>query len=267
VFHRGALGDSVLLWPRLRVWMHEGPAVLASERSKMELAKRELGIGVADLEDRRFNALWVEGAAVEPIRRVRRVVYYLGGTEAYRRNLRVMFPGVQVAHEPLPAGGEELAAFVRAHPHAAPPSRPNPHGPVALHVGAGSEAKRWRMERWAELARALAGFDIRLIAGEVERERLPASERELFESLGGRWIDSLSALADELRIARLVVACDSGPGHLAAQLGVRVVSFFGPTDPGRWGALGATIVAPDSPRPMGWLDADRAAAITRDAIR
>lgn len=264
VFHRGALGDSVLLWPRLRVWM--GPVVLATDRSKMELAKRELGIGGVDIEDRRFSEVWVDGAAVEPVPGVQRVVDYLGGTVAYRRNLRAMFPGAEVSHEPPPAGGDELAAFVREHPRAAPPPRPNVAGPVVLHVGAGSEAKRWPMDRWAEVARGLPGCDVRVIAGEVEHERVPAADRALFERLGGRWIDSLAALADELRAARLVVVCDSGPGHLAAQLGVRVVSLFGPTDPRRWAALGAIVVAPESPRGMEWLAAEHVAAAVRAAL-
>lgn len=266
VFHRGALGDSVLLWPRLRVWMGDGPVVLATDRSKMELARRELGIGGVDIEDRRFSALWVDGAAVEPVPGVQRVVDYLGGTGAYRRNLRAMFHGAEVSHEPPPVGGDELAAFVREHPRAAPPPRPNAAGPVVLHVGAGSEAKRWPMARWAALARGLEGCEVRLIAGEVERERLGDSDRDTFERIGGRWIDSLAALADELRGARLVVACDSGPGHLASQLGVRVVSLFGPTDPRRWAALGATVVAPDSPLGMEWLGVERAAAAVGAAL-
>lgn len=256
----------MLLWPRLRVWVGEGPVVLATDRSKMELAKRELGIDGEDIEDGRFNELWVDGAVIETVSGVRRVVDYLGGTQVYRRSLRAMFPGAVVLHEPPPTGGDELVALVRDHPVAAPPPRLNPEGPVVLHVGAGSEAKRWRMERWAELALRLEGCTVRLIAGEVERERLSPSERALFESLGGRWIDTLRALADELRVAGLVVACDSGPGHLAAQIGVRVVSLFGPTDPGRWAALGATVIAPGSPRPMDWLDPAPVFAAIRAAL-
>jgi ADP-heptose:LPS heptosyltransferase len=41
--------------------------------------------------------------------------------------------------------------------------------------------------------------------------------------------------------ARLVVANDSGPAHLAAAVGTPVVAFFGPTDPGRTAPSGGRV--------------------------
>jgi heptosyltransferase-2 len=46
-------------------------------------------------------------------------------------------------------------------------------------------------------------------------------------------------LAALLARARVVVANDSGPMHLAAAVGTPVVAFFGPTDPGRTAPAGA----------------------------
>ncbi len=46
-------------------------------------------------------------------------------------------------------------------------------------------------------------------------------------------------LAALLSRARVVVANDSGPMHLAAAVGTPVVAFFGPTDPGRTAPAGA----------------------------
>jgi heptosyltransferase-2 len=46
-------------------------------------------------------------------------------------------------------------------------------------------------------------------------------------------------LAALLARARVVVANDSGPMHLAAAVGTPVVAFFGPTDPGRTAPTGA----------------------------
>jgi heptosyltransferase-1 len=47
----------------------------------------------------------------------------------------------------------------------------------------------------------------------------------------------LRELAAILAQARIVVAGDSGPLHLAAALGTHVVALFGPTDPARNGPL------------------------------
>jgi heptosyltransferase-1 len=47
----------------------------------------------------------------------------------------------------------------------------------------------------------------------------------------------LQELAALLAGARLVVGADTGPVHLAAALGTRVVALFGPTDPARNGPL------------------------------
>lgn len=46
-------------------------------------------------------------------------------------------------------------------------------------------------------------------------------------------------LAALFRQARVVVANDSGPMHLAAAVGTPVVAFFGPTDPGRTSPAGS----------------------------
>jgi lipopolysaccharide heptosyltransferase II len=46
-------------------------------------------------------------------------------------------------------------------------------------------------------------------------------------------------LAALLSRARVIIANDSGPMHLAAAVGTPVVAFFGPTDPGRTAPTGA----------------------------
>ena len=72
-------------------------------------------------------------------------------------------------------------------------------------------------------------------------------------------ITDLDELAAILRGARLVIACDSGPGHLAAQLGVPTLTLFGPGDPDRWAPVGPRVraIAPAVPEAMSWLSVER----------
>src|SRR5262249_39834913 len=148
------------------------------------------------------------------------------------------------------------AAWVAAHPLAGVEPRINPHGPTVFCVGAGSRSKRWPLARWGALAVRL-GEPVRPIAGEGEGGRFSQGERRAFDAMKGEYVPDLPALAAMLGGARLVVACDSGPAHLAAtQLGVPTVAFFGPTDPDQWAPVGpcVRIVAPERAAPMEWLD-------------
>jgi ADP-heptose:LPS heptosyltransferase len=49
---------------------------------------------------------------------------------------------------------------------------------------------------------------------------------------------TLGQLKALLGHARLVIGGDSGPEHVAAAMGARVLSLFGPTEPGRSGPRG-----------------------------
>ncbi len=266
VLHRGALGDSALLWPRLRHWARSGARVeLVTDRAKAALAAREMGIIAIDAEQPRYNNLWREAAAVDPIPGDGTVFDHLSSpaSTVFRANLRVMFPDARIIHESPPRGGREGAEWVAGHPLARCEHRSNVDGPIVLHVGAGSPAKRWPLEQWQALAIALASCaPVLIIAGEVERERFADEQHRLFQATGGVFLDGLADLAGRLRVARLVVAADSGPGHLAAQLGIATLSLFGPSDPGLWAPVGpcVCVLAPPSPREMDWLEAERVAA-------
>ena len=45
-----------------------------------------------------------------------------------------------------------------------------------------------------------------------------------------------------LQQAGIVVSNDTGPAHMAAGVGARLVSVLGPTDPGRWAPWGRTVI-------------------------
>jgi heptosyltransferase-1 len=99
------------------------------------------------------------------------------------------------------------------------------------------EDKCWPAERFAALAaRVSTQFHLSIIATGA------ASEKDAVESLKTKasspitnfaGATSLSELVALLKTARLVVSNDTGPGHIAAALGVPVVLIFGPTNPAR----------------------------------
>jgi ADP-heptose:LPS heptosyltransferase len=74
------------------------------------------------------------------------------------------------------------------------------------------------------------------------------NERALAEQIGGRLAPptNLRELASLLRSAKLVIGGDTGPLHLAAALGTKVVGLYGPTScrrNGPYGQLGRCIQA------------------------
>ncbi len=110
---------------------------------------------------------------------------------------------------------------------------------VLLNPGAGWGAKRWPVERYAEVASELGrqGFCVLVNAGPGEE---PMGEA-IAEGSGGAarpLVSSLAQLIALTRRAALMIAGDTGPLHLACALGRPVVGIYGPTDPTRNGPFG-----------------------------
>jgi len=108
------------------------------------------------------------------------------------------------------------------------------HGVVIL-PGAGKANKLWPATRWREVAKRT---DAIVAWG--------PNERALAEQLGAPLAPptNLRELASLLRGARLVIGGDTGPLHLAAALGTKVVGLYGPTNSlrnGPYGQLGNCI--------------------------
>lgn len=109
--------------------------------------------------------------------------------------------------------------------------------PVVLHPGSspGAAYKRWPAARFAELARVLAddGERVCVVAGSGPAER--ACAETVVESSGGAaalapLTPRFEDLAALLEAARVLVAADSGPLHIASLVGTPVVQLLGPTD-------------------------------------
>lgn len=116
---------------------------------------------------------------------------------------------------------------------------PGAAGAILLHPGASSPARRWPVDRWADLARHLtaAGHEVVLTASgdEVMLAEAVAVLGKLSTSsvLAGR--TTLLELTASVARARLVVSGDTGIAHLASAYGIPSVVLFGPTAPSSWG--------------------------------
>lgn len=108
---------------------------------------------------------------------------------------------------------------------------------AVLNPGGGWASKLWPAERFGELAALLAARGLASLVTfgpgeEALADRVvAASNGKALRCFG----TTLLELVELLRRARVVVAADTGPLHLACAVGTPVVGLFGPTDPARNG--------------------------------
>ncbi len=121
-----------------------------------------------------------------------------------------------------------------------------------LSPGAGWVSKCWPPERFGALHRELArrtGMRGAISFGPGERELAEAVRRAAGAPEPVLLDIDVAQLMALLRRARLVVAGDSGPLHLASAFGTPVVGLYGPTDPARNGPFGAGDIVVRNARP------------------
>jgi ADP-heptose:LPS heptosyltransferase len=122
---------------------------------------------------------------------------------------------------------------------AVPPVPAPVAGAAVVHPGAAYPGRRWPPERFAAVARHLAGWghDVRITGGPAEIA-LASSVAELAglgegAVLAGR--TSSLELAAVIAAARVVVSGDTGVAHLATAYRRPSVVLFGPVSPALWG--------------------------------
>jgi lipopolysaccharide heptosyltransferase II len=117
------------------------------------------------------------------------------------------------------------------------------HNLAAAQLGTNVHLKRWPPSHYVELARELSrSGDVGLVllggAAEAESAAAIAAAVPAAVDLSSRL--DLATLAAVTAALDLVIANDSGPMHVAAAAGTRVLALFGPTD--------AALCGPRSPR-------------------
>lgn len=165
-----------------------------------------------------------------------------GGSLALHQRIRLRY-GVPYA--------EQLARLLDplgVDPEAgdSPVRRPTDATAIGLHLGhGGAPAKKWQAAHWVALARLLGrcGRPLRVLVGPGEA---PLAE-ELSAAAGADrpdWeivqISDLAGLVDALGCLAVLVCIDSGPMHVADELGVPLVAIFNGSDPLLWGPRRST---------------------------
>ncbi len=114
---------------------------------------------------------------------------------------------------------------------------------IAMHPGAGSEAKRWPLTRFISLAERLVARQNKLLIVEGPAESGFAAQiaRELPAGSAIAAPLPLDILAAAMVRSKAFVGNDSGIAHLAAALGIPSIVIFGPTLPQHWAPLGPNV--------------------------
>lgn len=119
---------------------------------------------------------------------------------------------------------------------------------AVLHPKSQGSAREWPMENYIELANRLTADQTTVFftgteqEGALFRERLPQNPL-IIDTTGQLTIEQLLVLLSRID---LLVACSTGPLHIAGFLGKRAIGLFSPRipiHPGRWRALGERAVA------------------------
>jgi ADP-heptose:LPS heptosyltransferase len=136
----------------------------------------------------------------------------------------------------LPSGDDGSLAITRRASLPKPAADLLPY--VVVHPGASVTARAWSAESHTALVDALVDAGRRVVVTGGPRERALTAvvagrpRREVLD-LGGH--TDLAGLAEVLAGASALVVGNTGPAHLAAAVGIPVVSLFAPTVPAvRW---------------------------------
>ncbi len=110
---------------------------------------------------------------------------------------------------------------------------------VALAPGAVGPSKRWPVEYFAELARALtdSGVNVWVLGSPAEQPFAEAIVRKAGAGAHDLTSDDLRNAILALKLASAVASNDSGLVHVAAAIGTPTIGIFGPTSPWHWAPL------------------------------
>jgi heptosyltransferase III len=270
IIHQAALGDFIVTWPLAMALGRTFPQsriIYVTSSQKGRLAQQVMGVEATDAE-LGWHALYADPITVDE-----HVARLLAGAHSiisfvstpgdrWEMNVRRLAGEAQLIHlATVPGPGDEhvTQALVRQlRPWTAVCEamgqmlryvkgrglgRRTAAEAVVIHPGSGKAQKCWPVERFTELARRLAAKGkVRVLLGEVEAAKWPRAWGKALAAVAEvRRPQTLLDLHREIAAARVFVGNDSGPGHLAAILGVPTVSLHGGAVAARWRPLGPRV--------------------------
>ena len=273
IFHQAALGDFIMTWPLalgLGRVLAQSRLFYITSAQKGALAEQALRVESVDVESGWHQLYSTDPKLPEPAERLLRgaqwiINFVAGEHDLWTKNVHAFAPEAKLATlelKPPEDSKLHVTEFMLQQLAAQPVARAALEqmlksiaarglgvtaaagGPVLIHPGAGSGAKCWPTDQFIELALRLraVGRNTRFILGEVELDTWSNSSIERITRAGE--VLTPASLVDLLELTRgaaCFVGNDSGPGHLAAILGIPTVSIFGPRESRRWRPLGPNV--------------------------
>jgi heptosyltransferase III len=277
--HSGALGDFVVTWPiamALARLMAQSRVMYVTHASKGQLAERAIGVEWRDADQ--FSGLFAAGASVHESARktiagaTHIVSFVSDGVDAWAQSVKALAPQATCLFvSPRPAlkmdvhitefhrqqlstwpglmdGAEQMARHIATRGVS---PRAGEENIVTIHPGSGGEKKRWPVEKFARVAMRLQAksVPVRFVIGEVELDRWPADQIAQLRDVAPLVTPStLVDLHDALRTSRVFLGNDSGPAHLAAAVGTKTFTLFGPEGSSvMWKPLGPAVHLIEAP--------------------
>lgn len=117
---------------------------------------------------------------------------------------------------------------------------------VILHPKSQGSAKEWPIEKYIELANALVKQNVAVLftgtdkEGRLFRDQIPSNPK-IIDTTGTLSLDQLINMISQVNY---LVACSTGPLHIAGYLGVKAIGLYSPKrpiHPERWKALGKNV--------------------------
>jgi ADP-heptose:LPS heptosyltransferase len=298
-FHYGALGDFVLTLPMLRRLV--GKTTLVSAWERATLASKLLGgtggtggtgdtpVAPMDIQMWEFMRLHADGgptsvspAISELFSGAKHIVSFVStGEDNWAKSVARLAPQAKRIYID-PRAPEGFTGHIsgwhlrQAQEQGLALSDPVElarsgcaDGPIVVHPGSGGVDKCWPIERYENLIGELntRGIKVLPLLGEAEVERWPKDRMDHWvRQLSAKVFGTLHELHNALTGASAYIGNDSGPTHLAAQMGLPTVALFGPTDPRIWAPVGpgVTVLAPPSAEAMDWLEVQEVLDACRD---